>query len=207
MALPTSGQLSVDDIYTEINGLSIAAAGDSNVSFSNLAYGAGFTPPQAISDFYGYSAWYPSWAGAMNVGGTSRVVFSSEGTQNININCYYSENSSLYGWTTGSTYSASTSTTTFNYTTWQDYNGTTPDSFVLNGNNQFYVQRSIPAFNAASITIYLYPPSFGSFNNVSYSTSNGTVTSYTATGSLIQITMSTSAGSLTSHSLTVYFNL
>ena len=206
MALPSSGTISVDDIYTEINGLSIAAAGDSDVSFSNLAYGAGFTPPQALTDFYGYSGWTPSWADAMDGGGASRVSFSSEGTQNININCYYRQNST-YSWSTGSTYSTSSSSTLFYYTTWQAYDGSTPDSFVLNGNNQFYVQRSIPAFNAASMTIYLYPPTFGSFNNVSYSTSNGTVTSYTATSSLIQITMSTSAGSLTSHSLTVYFNL
>ena len=50
MALPSSGQLSIGDISTE---LSLAK---SNVSLGYVSDVVGFTEPDAISDFYGYSA-------------------------------------------------------------------------------------------------------------------------------------------------------
>lgn len=50
MALPGSGQLSLNDIRIEL-GLS-----QSNVSLGSMSDTAGFTAPDAISDFYGYSA-------------------------------------------------------------------------------------------------------------------------------------------------------
>ena len=49
MALPSSGQLSIGDISTE---LSLAK---SNVSLGYVSDVVGFTEPDAISDFYGYS--------------------------------------------------------------------------------------------------------------------------------------------------------
>ena len=51
MALPSSGQLSLEDIRAELG------AGTSNVSLRSLSSTAGFTVPDAISEFYGYSAY------------------------------------------------------------------------------------------------------------------------------------------------------
>lgn len=48
MALPTSGQLGIGDIMTEL--------GTSSGSLRNLSDLAGFSTPDNISDFYGYSA-------------------------------------------------------------------------------------------------------------------------------------------------------
>ena len=47
MALPSSGQLSINDIRTEL--------GTSEGSLHSLSVTAGFSTPDAISDFYGYS--------------------------------------------------------------------------------------------------------------------------------------------------------
>ena len=50
MALPSSGQLSIGDIATELSMTK------NNVSLGYVSDVAGFTEPDAISDFYGYSA-------------------------------------------------------------------------------------------------------------------------------------------------------
>jgi len=50
MALPSSGQLSLNDIKTELG------AASTNVSLGSMSNTAGFSEPDAISDFYGYSA-------------------------------------------------------------------------------------------------------------------------------------------------------
>jgi hypothetical protein len=47
MALPSSGPLSINDIRTEL--------GTSDGSLHNLSVTAGFSTPDAISDFYGYN--------------------------------------------------------------------------------------------------------------------------------------------------------
>jgi len=83
MALPTSGPLSVGDIYYEINGNTPQGDGVP-ASLSNMAYSAGFTPPQAISDFYGYSSYAPIYANVF--GGT--IQYSNEGTRSYEISCY-----------------------------------------------------------------------------------------------------------------------
>jgi len=50
MALPSSGQLSLEDIATE------QSVTLSNVSLRSMSNTAGFTSPDAVSEFYGYSA-------------------------------------------------------------------------------------------------------------------------------------------------------
>lgn len=50
MALPSSGQLSLNDIRVEL-GLA-----QSNVSLGSMSNSVGFTDPDAVSEFYGYSA-------------------------------------------------------------------------------------------------------------------------------------------------------
>jgi len=50
MPLPESGQLSLNDIRVELG------ANASNVSLGNMSDTAGFEEPDAISDFYGFSA-------------------------------------------------------------------------------------------------------------------------------------------------------
>ena len=54
MALQSSGQISLDDIRTEL-GLS-----QSNVSLGTMSNTAGFSDPDSISEFYGYSD-TPTW--------------------------------------------------------------------------------------------------------------------------------------------------
>ena len=49
MALPSSGTLSLNDIRVEL-GLA-----QSNVSLGSMSNSVGFTDPDAVSDFYGYS--------------------------------------------------------------------------------------------------------------------------------------------------------
>ena len=208
MALPTSGTITVNDIYTEINGISIPADGATDVSFSSLAYSAGFAPPQALSDFYGYSSFQPSWLLGY-LGGT--INYSNEGTQTYEINCFYKQDGQAYN--TGSTYLASGAFTSRAPSVWQDIDNVTPSSFVTNddGTNKIVISRSIQAFNAAYIEVSFFAPTVGSltypFSNVSYSTSNGSVTSQTISGSQIYLYMATSASSLTSHSITIEFKL
>ena len=50
MALPSSGTLSLNDIRVEL-GLA-----QSNVSLGSMSNSVGFTDPDAVSEFYGYSA-------------------------------------------------------------------------------------------------------------------------------------------------------
>lgn len=50
MGLPTSGQLSLRDIQIEIG------ASTSNVSLGSMSDTAGFSAPDKITDFYGFSA-------------------------------------------------------------------------------------------------------------------------------------------------------
>lgn len=208
MALPTSGTITVNDIYTEINGISIPADGATDVSFSNLAYSAGFAPPQALTDFYGYSSFQPSWLLGY-LGGT--ITYSNEGTQTYQINCFYKQDGQAYN--TGSTYLASGAFTSRAPSVWQDIDNVTPSSFVTNddGTNKIVISRSIQAFNAAYIQVSFFAPTVGSltypFSNVSYSTSNGSVTSQTISGSQIYLYMATSSSSLTSHSITIEFKL
>jgi len=115
-------------------------------------------------------------------------------------------------WSFGSTWSAIGTYTSVSPTTWQDYDTSTPSSFVVNddGQNYIYIYRTIPAFNAATITVNLQrPASFptGNFTAVSYEAFNGTVTSYTVTSTNIQLTLTTSGGSLTNHWVKIYFTL
>lgn len=51
MALPSSGQLSLNDIRVELG------AASTNVSLRALSNTAGFSVPDAVSEFYGYSAY------------------------------------------------------------------------------------------------------------------------------------------------------
>lgn len=60
MALPGSGQLSLGDIAGEL-GVSL-----SNVSLRDMSSTAGFSTPDAVSEFHGYSgvtySYYANWA-------------------------------------------------------------------------------------------------------------------------------------------------
>lgn len=204
MALPTSGQLSVGDIYTEIYGLTPQQTGGS-ASLSNMAYQAGFTPPQAVSDFYGYSSYYPTWA---NVLGGS-ISYSAEGYQNYSISCYNRQDGAA-SWDLGSSWGGTyNNLTSVAPTTFQDYDGSTPDSFVVNddGQNRLYISRTLTPYNAATITVNLTAPSNGTFSQVSYSTYNGVVTTFSSSSTNIYIVMNTSGGSLSSHTLEVFFDL
>ena len=50
MALQSSGQITLQDIGTELG------AGVANLSLASMSDTAGFSEPDAMTDFYGYSA-------------------------------------------------------------------------------------------------------------------------------------------------------
>jgi len=56
MPLPSSGVISISDIYTEIVGNGCCEGGD--YSLRRLSACAGFSSPDAMSDFYSYSCGY-----------------------------------------------------------------------------------------------------------------------------------------------------
>ena len=70
MALPTSGPLSFLDIATEING-------DPHYSLRSMSNSAGFSTPDSVSEFYGYSG---SGLIAVSWGYNSRRPSSACGT-------------------------------------------------------------------------------------------------------------------------------
>lgn len=73
MALPSSGQLSIGDISTELS------MSKSNVSLGYVSDVVGFTEPDAISDFYGYSATAGSQSfGIVNDGGYGSATEACE---------------------------------------------------------------------------------------------------------------------------------
>jgi hypothetical protein len=71
MALPGSGQLSLGDIAGEI-GLSI-----SDVSLRSMSSTAGFSTPDAVSEFYNYDAYtyYASWYASAYCTGTYYNIY------------------------------------------------------------------------------------------------------------------------------------
>ena len=74
MALPSSGQLSLDDIKTELG------AASTNVSLGSMSDTAGFSEPDAISDFYGYSA-TTSYEGLLSSQATDNSTEACEGLE------------------------------------------------------------------------------------------------------------------------------
>lgn len=63
MALPTSGQLSLSDIYSEVNGSHTSE----QAALRTMSSEVGFSTPDYVSDFYGYSS------------GINRLVATAEG--------------------------------------------------------------------------------------------------------------------------------
>lgn len=204
MALPEyPNQISMGDIYEEREGNTPEGDAVTNLSLSNMAYLWGQpTDPDRLSEWHGLSGYYATYAG--DLGGT--IYFSNEGYQNHSITCANRQDGAAT-WDVNSTYSYGGTLTSVAIATVQD-----ADGFVVNddGQNRLVIQRSIPAFNAATIEVYMYPPSSGNtgvFSQVSFATSNGTVTSYSISTTALYFKMDTSASSLTSHSLTIYFDL
>jgi hypothetical protein len=74
MALPSSGQLSLNDIKTELG------AASTNVSLGSMSNTAGFSEPDAISDFYGYSA-TTSYEGLLSSQATNSSTEACEGLE------------------------------------------------------------------------------------------------------------------------------
>jgi hypothetical protein len=74
MALPTTGPLSLNDIRIEIG------ASSTNVSLGAMSDTAGFSAPDAITDFYGFSASLTSFLGSSLQNG---VKFICNQTRNV----------------------------------------------------------------------------------------------------------------------------
>ena len=84
MALPSSGTLSLNDIRVEL-GLA-----QSNVSLRSMSNTAGFSTPDAVSEFYGYppTPGYRTFA-IVNFSTTSGEVCSIRDEDNLTL--YYAE--------------------------------------------------------------------------------------------------------------------
>ena len=99
MALPFSGQISIDNIRDEFGILS--------GSLGYLSDLAGFSAPDAMSDFYGYSAYSLIFSGIAPGGPCSPANYNIY--QNVGNNLYYASNDG------GSTYSLAYSINTYWY--------------------------------------------------------------------------------------------
>lgn len=84
MALQSSGQISLDDIRTEL-GLS-----QSNVSLGSMSDTAGFSAPDLASDFYSYSAAPASFSFGSSIRYNSSAVACSG---SVNQTFYHDNNS------------------------------------------------------------------------------------------------------------------
>ena len=84
MALPSSGPLSISDIKTELG------ASSTNQSLGTFSDTAGFAAPDAISDFYGFSASLTGFTGSASQGGSKFICNQSLNTS------YWHNGSSAY---------------------------------------------------------------------------------------------------------------
>lgn len=205
MALPTSGAISISDIYTEQNG-SAPSAG-SNVSLRTLAIYAALigyqTETIAISDFYGYDGFKAQWSGAMF--NQTLIQTSSNGTKDVTIQTFYQRDG--YPYELSNSYSVLTSNTNFSYTLWQDYDGVIPDSFLVNANTRNRISTTrVLGFNVSGwIDYYMYPPSGYTFSNIQFSAVNGTITTSVVSGIFVQVRLNTT-GNASNPSQTINFD-
>ena len=84
MALPSSGPLSINDIRVELG------ASSTNQSLGTFSNTAGFAAPDAISDFYGFSASLTGFTGSASQGGSKFICNQSLNTS------YWHNGSSAY---------------------------------------------------------------------------------------------------------------
>ena len=106
MGLPTSGQLSLQDIQREIG------ASTSNVSLGSMSDTAGFSAPDKITDFYGFSA-----LNLFYVTNTNYRSSSSACGQKCTVSRWHDGTSALPQ--AGDTiYTNSTGTTTWSWSSW-----------------------------------------------------------------------------------------
>jgi hypothetical protein len=100
MALPSSGQLSINDIRTEL--------GTSDGSLRSLSLSASFSTPDAITDFYGYSAGTTvtfTICDYLQADGSGNVTVGITASENVDTNVsiswtWYGANSSVISGTT-----------------------------------------------------------------------------------------------------------
>jgi len=109
MALPSSGPLSLNDIRVELQQ---AQANSSLDALSNLA---GFTNPDAVSEFYGYSyAAYNTFAIYNNPFSTSGEACASRGADNLTLYFAGSGGTAACPTTSVTLYTNTSLTTAFN---------------------------------------------------------------------------------------------
>lgn len=94
MALPSSGPLSINDIRTEL--------GVSSGSLRTLSANAGFSSPDSISEFYGYSAVPPAYL-SVSVAESSATFATSDGNALNTFNYSTSQSVSGGGYCSGGT--------------------------------------------------------------------------------------------------------
>ena len=97
MAVPSSGPLELrGDINLEVNG----NVTDTNVALHQLSLDAGFSAPDAMSDFYGYSSVVPpsvSTSAVTSISATAQTLngnVSNTGGENVSRGFYHGTNSS-----------------------------------------------------------------------------------------------------------------
>ena len=73
MALPTSGPLSISAIRTEL--------GSTSGSLRTLSAAAGFSTPDSMSEFYGYSSFDPAWVAVHSVSKEDGSSISGQGVE------------------------------------------------------------------------------------------------------------------------------
>jgi hypothetical protein len=126
MALPSSGQISIDNIRDELQ--------TSNGSLGDLSDLAGFSRPDAMSDFYNYSAYQLIYAGLSAGDPCNSAIYTIY--QNVGDSLYYASDDF------GSTYSLAYSISSYYFI--YDYYDSFFDAYVY---QQYETNAASSTFN------------------------------------------------------------
>jgi len=128
MALPSSGPLSLNDIRVELG------ASSTNVSLGTMSDTAGFTAPDKVSDFYGFSS-LTSYVGSALQSGSKFICSQSLTT------FYWHNGTGTYPTTGDTIYTNSSGTTTLG----AGYSKTFSGAYVIT-NSSGVVTQNTPCF-------------------------------------------------------------
>jgi hypothetical protein len=138
MALPSSGQISIDNIRDELQ--------TSNGSLGDLSNTAGFSRPDAMSDFYNYSAYQLEYAGLSAGSPCNSAIYNIY--QNVGDSLYYASDDG------GSTYDLAYSISEYYFI--YDYYDSFFDAYVY---QEYEVNAASSTFTYIGNTLSFCAPS------------------------------------------------
>jgi hypothetical protein len=168
--------------------------GSTSGSLRTLSAAAGFSSPDAMSEFYGYDNVPPYTYASLSSGTNAVTTASASGGAMI-----FSRGINGTQTSSASASPASTNQTISIYSL--------GNSVATNATNYYKVYRDSIAFRNATFGLYLYRSGTNfAFTNVTVGVSNVTLTSITANGSQIQLYGVQSSSSISTGHITAYFD-